>query len=53
VTPDHDPPLEVQGTGFRALNDRRDSDMTRTYVKVMVLEGAIIVGLLIFGRLFS
>jgi len=27
--------------------------MTRTYVKVMIVEAAIIVALLIFGRLFS
>ena len=53
MSPDHDPPPEVQGTGFRALNDRRDSDMTRTYVQVMILEAVIIVVLLIFGRIFS
>jgi hypothetical protein len=53
VTPDQDPPREVQSTGFRALNDRRDSDMTRTSVKVLVLEAVIIVGLVIIGKMFS
>ena len=53
MTPDRDPVLEVQATGFRALNDRRDSDMTRTYVLVMVLETAIIIALWIFGRIYS
>jgi hypothetical protein len=53
VTPDNDPGLQVQATGFRALNDGRDSNMTRTYVQVVVLETVIIVGLWIFGRIFS
>jgi hypothetical protein len=53
MTPDRDPALDVQATGFRALGDRRDSTMTRTYVQVMVLEAVIIVGLWIFGRFFS
>jgi hypothetical protein len=29
------------------------SDMTRTYVKVIVLEAAILAALWIFGRMFS
>jgi hypothetical protein len=53
VTPDKGTPSEVQPTGFRALNDGRDSSMTRTYVQVMVLEAVIIAGLWIFGQVFS
>ena len=30
-----------------------DTRMTRTYVQVLVLEAAIIVGLWVFGRRFS
>ena len=30
-----------------------DSDLTATYVKVVVLEAAIIVVLWVFGRMFS
>jgi len=29
------------------------TNMTRTYVQVMVLETAIIIGLWIFGRIFT
>jgi hypothetical protein len=29
------------------------TNMTRTYVQVMVIETAIIVGLWVFGRMFS
>jgi hypothetical protein len=29
------------------------TNMTRTYVKVMVIETAIIIGLYVFGRMFS
>ena len=29
------------------------SDMTRTYLRVMIVEAGIIIALLIFGRLFS
>ena len=29
------------------------SNLTRTYVQVMVLETAIIIGLWIFGRMFT
>ena len=53
MTPDHDPRREIQGTGFRALNDRRDSDMTGTSVKVLLLEAVIVIVLVIFGRMFS
>jgi hypothetical protein len=53
VTPDKDPGSEAQTTGFRALIDRRDADMTSTYVQVMVLEAVIIVALWVFGRIFS
>ncbi len=31
----------------------RDTPMTRTYVRVLVIEAAILVLLWIFGRLFS
>ena len=30
-----------------------DSKMTATYVRVMIVEAALIIALLIFGRLFS
>ena len=53
MTPDKDPRLEIQRTGFGALNDRRDADMTGTSVKVLVLEAVIVIGLVIFGRMFS
>ena len=53
MTPDKDPGPEVQATGFRALNDGRDSNMTSTYVQVMALEAAIIVALWICGHMFS
>ena len=53
MTPDKDPRPELQATGFRGLIDRRDANMTRTYIQVTVLEAVIIVGLLIFGRIFS
>ena len=53
MTPDKDPAVQVQPTGFRALNDGRDSDMTGTSVKVLILEAAIIVGLVIIGKMFS
>jgi len=53
VTPGQDSRPELQATGFRGLIDRRDAKMTRTYLQVMVLEAAIIIGLLIFGRIFS
>jgi len=53
VTSDKDLGLEIQGTGFRALNDGRDSNMTTTYVQVVVLEMVIIIGLWIFGRILS
>jgi hypothetical protein len=29
------------------------TNMTRTYVQVMVIETAIIIGLWVFGRMFS
>jgi hypothetical protein len=35
------------------LNPERDSDLTPTYVKVLVLEAAIIAALWVFGRMFS
>ena len=35
------------------LNPERDTPMTSTYVQVMVLEAVIIVGLWVFGRIFS
>jgi len=53
MTPDKDPRVEVQSTGFGALNDRRDADMTGTSVKVLLLEALIVVGLVIFGKMFS
>ena len=36
----------------RAMNSDQ-SDMTGTYVKVVIVEAAIVIALLIFGRLFS
>jgi hypothetical protein len=33
--------------------DIHDNPMTATYVKVVILEAAIIVGLWLFGRVFS
>jgi len=33
--------------------DERDTKMTGTYVRVLVLEAAIIVVLIVFGKLFS
>ena len=30
-----------------------DTDMTGTYVKVLLVEAAILIALLVFGRLFS
>jgi hypothetical protein len=35
------------------LPTERDSDMTPTYVQVMVLEAVIVFGLWFFGRMFS
>ena len=53
MTPDTDPGYEHQATGFQALNDGRDSKLTVTYIRVIVLEAAIIVALLVFARMFS
>ena len=33
--------------------NHHQSDMTRTYVQVIIVEAAIIIALLVFGRLFS
>jgi len=35
------------------VDPERDSDLTPTYVKVLLLEAAIITVLWIFGRLFA
>ena len=35
------------------MNPDGDSNLTPTYVKVLVLEAAIIVVLWVFGRMFS
>ncbi len=35
------------------LPTERDTNMAKTYVQVMVLEAAVIVGLWLFGRVFS
>jgi hypothetical protein len=35
------------------LNLERDTRMTSTYIQVLVLEGAILVALWLFGRIFS
>jgi hypothetical protein len=35
------------------VNTERDTNMTTTYVQVMALEAVIIIGLWIFGRIFS
>ena len=40
-------------TSRETRNPERDTDMTATYVKVMVLETAIVIGLWIFGKMFS
>jgi hypothetical protein len=53
VTPETGSPDGEQATGFRALNDDRDSKLTGTYIRVIVLEAAIITALLIFARIFS
>jgi hypothetical protein len=34
-------------------NQQSDSDMRGTYVRVIIVEAAIIIALLVFGRLFS
>jgi hypothetical protein len=31
----------------------RDTDMTGTYVKVLLVEAAILIALFVFGRLYS
>lgn len=33
--------------------EERDTAMTGTYVRVLILEAAIIVALIVFGRLFA
>ena len=53
MTPDTGPGYEDQATGFRALNDGRDSKLTGTYIRVLVLEAAIITALLVFARIYS
>jgi hypothetical protein len=53
VTPDTRSAYDEQATGFRALNDGRDSKLTGTYIQVLVLEAAIIAALLIFARIYS
>ena len=35
------------------MTTERDTNMTRTYVQVMVLEAAIIIALWVFGRFFG
>jgi hypothetical protein len=35
------------------VNTERDSDLTRTYVQVLVVQAAIVAGLWILGRIFS
>ena len=35
------------------MTNNKQSDMTRTYVRVIVVETAIIIALLVFGRFFS
>jgi len=35
------------------LNSDHDSDLTPTYIGVLVLEAAIIAALWVFGRMFS
>jgi hypothetical protein len=44
VTPDRE---------ARTSNGEADSDLTPTYMKVLVLEAAIVAALWIFGRMFS
>jgi hypothetical protein len=44
-----EPRMSKDGT----LNPDHSSDMTRTYVQVIMLEAAIVIGLWIFGRAFS
>jgi hypothetical protein len=54
VTPDQPAaPTANQHAEPATLNPDRDTDMTATYIQVMVLEAVIIVGLWIFGRIFS
>ena len=53
MTPQSGPRFDDQATGFRALNAGRDSELTVTYIRVIVLEAAIIAALLIFARIFS
>jgi hypothetical protein len=35
------------------VNPDNDSDLTATYVRVLVIEAAIIAALWVFGRMFS
>ena len=35
------------------MTTERDTNMTRIYVRVMVLEAAIIIALWVFGRIFA
>ena len=53
MTPETGPGYDAQATGFRALNDGRDSGLTGTYIRVLVLEAAIITALLVFARIYS
>jgi hypothetical protein len=48
-TENREPRVLSDGT----LNPDHSSDMTWTYVQVMLLEAAIVVALWIFGRVFS
>jgi len=41
------------GPGLGPPDHERDTDMTPTYVRVVILEAAILVALWYFGRAFS
>ena len=43
----------MSGAAPGATDPERDTNMTSTYVKVLLLETAIIIVLWVFGRLFS
>jgi hypothetical protein len=43
----------VSASGPREHRAGGDTDMTGTYVKVIIVEAAILIALFVFGRLFS
>ena len=43
----------LPGDARAGAGPAEDTDMTGTYVKVLLVEAAILVALFVFGRLFS